>query len=58
MECKKNKWNFEEGGGGGCFPRRKIQVACLDRDEIEREYVAFWWRACERLDKILPRSRT
>ena len=37
MECKRNKWDREGGGGGGCLQRRKIQVAGLDRDEIEME---------------------
>ena len=35
MECKRNKWVCKEGGGCGCFHRRK--VACLGGDEIERE---------------------
>ena len=37
MECRRNKWNCEEVGGGGCFQKRKFQVACLDGDEIERK---------------------
>ena len=38
MECKRNKWDCEEGGDSGHLQRRKVQVACLDRDEIEREW--------------------
>ena len=38
MECKRNKWDNEEGGGGEHFQRRKVQVACLDGDIIEREW--------------------
>ena len=28
----------EEGGGGGRFQRRKLRIASLDGDEIEREW--------------------
>ena len=37
MECKRNKWNCEEGGGGGRFQRSKVRVAWLDGDELEKE---------------------
>ena len=37
MDCKRNKWNCEEEGGGGRFQRRKVRIACLDGHEIERE---------------------
>ena len=35
MECKRNKWNYEKGGGGGGFQRRKVRIVCLDGDEIK-----------------------
>ena len=38
MELKRNKWDCKEGGGDEHFLRRKVQVACLDRDEVEREW--------------------
>ena len=38
MECKRNKWDCEERGGGGHFQRRKVRVACLDGDEVGREW--------------------
>ena len=38
MECKKNKWDCEEGGGGGLFQRMKVRVACLDGGETKREW--------------------
>ena len=38
IECKRNKWECEEGGGGGRFQRRKVQTACLDGDKIEKEW--------------------
>ena len=51
MECKRNKWNYEEGGGSGRFQRRKVRVACLDGDEIERERrdILVWskWYHCQ-----------
>ena len=51
MKCKRNKWDCEEGGGGGHFQRRKVQVACLDRDKIEKEWrcMMMWskWHYCQ-----------
>ena len=35
MECKKNKWYYKEGGGGGHLQKGKVRVAYLDGDEIE-----------------------
>ena len=32
-----NKWDCKEGGDGKCFERRKVRVACLYGNEIERE---------------------
>ena len=34
LECKRNKWNCEEGGGGGRLQRRKVRIACFEGDEI------------------------
>ena len=31
MECKRNIWKSQEGGGGGRFQRRKVRVADFDR---------------------------
>ena len=42
MECKRNKWNCKEGGVGEHFQRRKVRVACLDRDKIEGNGEASW----------------
>ena len=36
MECKRNKWDYKQGGNGGCFQRNKVRAACLE-DKIERE---------------------
>ena len=51
MECKQNKWDCKEGGGGGHFQRRKVEVACLNGDEIEREWKGIMmfskWHHCQ-----------
>ena len=50
MEYKSNKWNYEEGGGGGRFQTRKVRVALLNGDEIERKWrgILVWskWHHC------------
>ena len=35
IECKRKKWDWEEGGDGGCFQRRKVQVSCLDLAKLK-----------------------
>ena len=42
MECKTNKWDCEEGRGGGCLWKGKVRIGCLDGDKIVRKWRISW----------------
>ena len=62
MECKINKWDCreglllfgecEEGIDSGRFQRRKVRVACLDGEEIEREWGVIMMRIIAGVQEI------
>ena len=38
LERKRNKWNYEDGGGGGRFQRGKVSITYLDEERGGRRY--------------------
>ena len=43
MKCKRKKWDCEEGGGGGCFQRSKVCVACPTEMKLKGNRKVSWW---------------
>ena len=35
MECKRNKWNCKEGGGGGLFKEGKFELLALTETKLK-----------------------
>ena len=52
-----NKGNCEDGGGGGRFQRRKIRIACLDGDKIERYHGVVFMRCNEEIKAAVRRKK-
>ena len=44
MECKRNKWDCEEGGGDGCFQKGKFELFALTETKLKETGKVSWRR--------------